>query len=243
MDLGFWLLVLASANLFAGAVVTSVNELLFKELDFMTLPAWLAPVWSRPGLYVWMFTLFCLLLILAVNTILCTASYAAAAIRLGCLKKKLGIVLFHLAFVMALGGHCLSVFTVSSYRLIIETGTVTPAKGAGLTIETVEVRKVSPSPDNSSPPLGIEARLKALPFEGQAVELDIATMKPRLVSGCSLHLSFMDKGLSANQARLVVRRDHGIVLVCLAGLTACAAMVLYLIFSLPARQVSRKEPS
>ena len=100
MDLGFWLLIFTSLNLFVGVLVTTCHETLFNKLNFMNLPAWIQSVASRPGLYLWMLTLFVLLLLLAINTVVCTAMYARTAMRQNRLMEKLGIILFHIAFVI-----------------------------------------------------------------------------------------------------------------------------------------------
>ncbi len=236
MDLGFWLLIFTSLNLFVGVLVTTCHEALFKKLNFMNLPAWIQSEAARPGLYLWMITLFGLLLLLAINTTICTTVYTRTAMRQNRLMEKLGIILFHIAFVIALGGHCTSEFIGLSEQITIDTGTTTQVPGTGLAIETIDVRKITSTINGAEARLGIEATLKAAAPGGQAAPLEIKTMEPQFSLGYTFHLSFMDKGLAEDQAQLIVRRDYGLVLIILAGITALLAIVLYMRFTLRERR-------
>ncbi len=233
MDLGFWLLLCVSLNLFIGVLVTTFNDPSFKKLNAMLMPSWFHQMSSRPGLYLWIFPLFVLLLLLAINTIVCTTMYVRTVMRKELLLKKLGVILFHVAFVVALAGHCVSEFIGLNEQVMLDSGTTVQVPGTGLTIETLEIRKNTPIINNEVARMGIEASLRAHTQEGSVVPLNIQTMNPQLFMGYTLHLSFMDKGLSDNQARLIVCRDYGLLLIILAGIIAFIAIVLYVRYTLP----------
>jgi len=227
VDLAFWLLIAVSVNLFVGVVVSTRHETVFKKLNSMLMPAWVDSVASRPWLYLWIFTLFVLLLALAVNTVICLSEYVKTLRYRNSLLRKISIILFHLAFVLALGGHCVSEFIGYNEQVILDAGTKTRVPGTGITIEALEVEKITRVIDNEVTRMGIAASLKAVNSGGDQTIMKIQTMHPRFQLGYTFHLSFMDKGLGENQARLIVRRDYGLLLIILAGLIAFIAIVLY----------------
>ncbi len=236
MDIGFWLLIAVSGNLFVGVIITTLHDPDFKKLNSMLMLAWIEVVSSRPWLYLWLITLFVLLLLLAVNTLLCTASYIKTLYLKNSLMKKLGIILFHVAFLFALGGHCMSEFTGMSEQVLLDEGTATEIPGTGITIETLKIDKITPVINNKVARLGIEASLKAVTPDGNTTALNIKTMNPRFLSGYAFHLSFMDKGLNDNQAHLIVSRDYGLFLIIAAGITAFIAILFYVRYTLPSRR-------
>lgn len=235
MDLGFRLLLCVSLNLFIGVLVTTFHDPVFKKLNSMLMPDWFHQVASMPGLYLWIFPLFVLLLLLAINTIVCTTVYVKTVMRKDFFLKKLGVVLFHIAFVVALGGHCMSEFIGLNEQVILDVGTTSQVPGTGLSLETLEIRKITPTINKAVARMGIEATLKVITPEGSSMPLNIKTMSPQLFLGYTFHLSFMDKGLTDKQARLIVRRDYGLFFIILAGIIAFIAIVLYATFILRLR--------
>lgn len=232
MDLGFWLLMCVSLNLFVGVLVAAFQADEYKKLDSILMPAWLSLSTGRPWLYLWIFSLFILLFLLGVNTAVCMIEYMKTLIDKGCVLKKLGIILFHAAFVLAIGGHCISTFTGTNEQVMLDAGTTTQVPGTGLTLETTEIRKIRTTINGEVARLGIEAKLRAVTEDGNSIPMNMETMAPQFLLGYSFHLSFMDKGLTGKQARLIVRRDYGLVFIMLAGIVALIATALYVWFIL-----------
>jgi len=235
MDLGFWLLQCVSLNLFIGVLVTIFHDPEFKKLNSMLMPDWFHQVASRPGIYLWIFPLIVLLLLLAINTIVCTTVYVKTVMRKDLFLKKLGVILFHVAFVIALGGHCMSEFIGLNEQVILDVGTISQVPGTDLSLETLDIRKNISIVNGAKARLGIEAIMNARTPEGSIMPLSIEAMSPQFFLGYTLHLSFMDMGLTDNQARLIVRRDYGLLLIIAAGVTAFIAIVLYVLFTLRMR--------
>lgn len=239
MDLGFWLMMCVSLNLFVGVLVTMTQSSVFKEKDVLLLPLWIQSVADRPSLYLWVFTLFVLLFLLAVNTIVCSVEYVRSSMRRGGLLRKLAIVLFHAAFICALCGHCMSEFTGMIEQVILDAGKMTQVPGTGLTLKTVEIRKIRSTIKGEATRMGVEAEMTVISPDGTDRSLTINTLKPRFIMGRSFHLSMMDKGLTDNQARLIVRRDYGLLFMIPAGIMTLIATALYVWFILLAHTCRR----
>ncbi len=217
MKLGFWLLVAASVILFGGAVMANLFEDQTAALNDQLFLSWLGAYASQPHLYLWMLMLFGVLALLGLNTVLCTLNYAS---RGSINSRRLAVILFHAAFIFFLSGHLLTEVVGTQERVTLESGQSVQVGGLELQIESIDKRYQ-------------ELEGKRLLRHVSAVlshagrDIHIPALRPRFVAGYSLHLSFMDKGLEANQAYLTVKRDYGLYPLLIGMLLALAGLGFY----------------
>ncbi|HQP32064.1 MAG TPA: hypothetical protein PLB81_12120, partial [Deltaproteobacteria bacterium] len=108
--LAFWLLIASGAVIFWGAIVARLNDTALKGLNDTLMQDWLAVYGARPGLYIWIFILFVLLTLLALNTCVCTLPYVLQTGKTGSSGRRLTVILFHVCILIFLLGHLLSTF-------------------------------------------------------------------------------------------------------------------------------------
>ncbi len=228
IDLGYWLLMCVSLNLLVGVVLSLLYEAEFKRLNTMLMPDWFHTVSSRPVVYLWLVPLVILLALLAINTFVCTTSYVKTVINKKCFRVKLGIILFHVAFVVALAGHGISEFTGLNEAVILEKGQSVAIPKTDLVLEAVEINRDFTVVDGTKVRMGIEAILNVSTGDGVAFPLKVKALHPKFSGRYALHLSFMDMGLTQNQVRVIVRSDYGLFFILAGGMLAFLAIVLYI---------------
>lgn len=126
--LSFWLLLAATALFFAGSFYTSLDFSYFKTMNEIRLQDWLLrELPSRPGANWWLVPLLCVLILLGVNTIICTLNRVIALFSART-KTDYRFILslfpsaVHLLFVTVMLGHAVTITTGTWTRLPLVEG-------------------------------------------------------------------------------------------------------------------------
>lgn len=226
-DVGFWLLIAASINLFGGALIADFNPLELRRLNNLHFPEWLAGFYDRPELYLWILVLFIILFALAVNTIFCTVAYIKNQNSSGISFRKLGIIMFHICFLMFLSGHFLSEFSGINETLVLEKGSATGIGVDGLIIEPLSIERKTVDINGKTVRKGVKTVLHVKDGHGEISTICPEILKPNFASGYSFHISIKDKDLSDKQVRIIVRRDYGLYFFTIGGILTIVAIFFY----------------
>lgn len=222
MRLNVWLLLLASLNLFIGAVYTNFNFQLFAPFSNLTIQDWLElHAHAYPEQIWWIFTLIGLFAMLGFNTAVCILREGS---DLWARRKQLGWRLFsvricpaliHLCFLVILTGHGASL--VTGFR---QTADIAPGGKLSLPDGT-EVAMV-----NSNTQLYEEEALKGMTKKSTGVlsfrngettaTRRIGVLNPVFWNGYSIHL-FMSKrqtgpGQNARMT-LIVKKEPAVAVI------------------------------
>ncbi len=228
INIGFFLLIVASLLLFSGAVIADFNPTAFRKLNFITFQDWFPQYYRRPLLYVWMLLLFATLFFLAVNTLVCTVVYVKNTIRSGMSARKWGIVMLHICFLIFLSGHFLYGFTGVSEDAVAEKGLAADLPVAGLSVLPLSVERKSVRVYGKDIPMVTKAAITVTDRRGSEVTIHPATLRPRYAMGYSFHISMKDKDLTDSQIGIIVRREYGRYPFAIGGIIAMIALLLYM---------------
>jgi len=226
MKPGVYLLLTASALLFAGAIIVDFHSDDFRILNFTLLCKWLALYQDRPVLYVWMVLLFTVLSLLSLNTCLCTWKYLKNTTQSGITMKKAGIVLFHVSFLVFLSGHLFYECTGSSESLVLEKGSVSQLSGAELFLEPVMLQRINRDLAGKKIRMGTQTSIIIKDSTGEITRIYPESMNPDFSMGYSFHVSMNERGLSAEQVRVIIRKAPALYLF-IAG---AAGIIIGLLF-------------
>lgn len=219
--LAFPLLVGAAAVIFGGAIVARLNEQELKKLNDMLLQDWLGLHAARPLLYLWIFILFIILTLLALNTLACTIPYALNAWKNGVTPRRFTIVLFHICILVFLLGHLLSTFVGTNTTVTLQPGESAAIDQAGISLRLLRIDRNMVELSGQRIPLASAALLEVSAPGGRQVKR-LGAFRPAFARGTSLHIALRDKGGPEGAVQIIVRQDYGaIVLMC----GACLAML------------------
>lgn len=228
IDLGFFLLIAASALLCLGAIITDFNPTALRKLNFITFQDWFPQYCMHPHLYVWILLLFATLFSLAVNTLVCTIMYVKNTMRAGISARKWGIIMFHTCFLIFLLGHFLYGFTGASEKMVAEKGFTTDLPAVGLSLLPLSVEKKVATVYGEEIAMSTKAEIAVTGRGGEKAMICPATFRPEYALGCSFHLSMKDKDLTDSQIGIIVRRGYGCHLFAVGGIVALIAILLYM---------------
>lgn len=228
VDIGFYLLLMASALLFSGAIVTDFNSDLLRKLNFITFQRWFPEHYMYPLLYVWIALLFAVLFLLAVNTLLCTIVYVKNTLISWISARKWAIVMFHICFLIFLSGHFIYGFTGESEKAIAERGISTDLPTVGLSIVPLSVEKRVATVYGKDIPMATEATITVTDGGERRKTIHPATLRPKCAFGYSFHLSMNEKNLGDSQISIIVRKGYAPHLFALGGIVAVIAILLYI---------------
>ena len=227
IDLGFFLLIAASALLCLGVVITDFYPTAFRKLNFITFQDWFPQYYMRPLLYAWILLLFATLFSLAVNTLVCTIMYVKNTMRAGISARKWGIIMLHICFLIFLSGHFLYGFTGVSEDAIAEKGSTTDLSGVGLSLLPLSVEKKVATVYGEDIAMSTRAEITVTDDRGREATIHPETFKPEYALGYSFHISMKDKDLTDSQIGIIVRRGYGCHLFALGGIVALIAILFY----------------
>ena len=226
---GFYLLLAASVLLFAGAIIVDVHSDDYRILNFMLLYQWLVQFSERPILYVWMFGLFAVLFALVINTGFCTWAYVKKITQSGITVKKIGIILFHVSFLLFLAGHLVYECTGTSETIILKKGAVSRLSGAPLYLEPVMLQRMHVDVDGEQIRMGTRTSLIIKDTAGVIVTIHPESMKPAFSRGYSFHIAMNERGLSSEQVRVIIRKSPGIYLFIVGAAGIVVALLLFML--------------
>jgi len=226
--LGFYLLILASFVLCAGAVTAEFFMNDYHDLNFMRFPVWLMQHAEQPLLYSWILVLFTGLFLLALNTLACVVTYFQSIFVRCHSFRRTGILLFHVCFLFFLLGHCLYEFTGTQEILTLEKGHIYGVGVTGLKITPVSIVKKAIIVNDVSVPMGTKAVMNVATNRDKKSTISLESMKPGFADGYSFHLSMKDKDLSDTQVRIIVRRDYGLYALAVGGIIALIAVIFFM---------------
>jgi hypothetical protein len=229
--LGFYLLILTSFVLCAGAVTAEFFMNDYHDLNFMRFPVWLMQHAEQPMLYSWILVLFTVLFFLALNTFACIVTYFQSIFERRYSLRRTSILLFHVCFLFFLLGHCFYEFTGTQEILMLEKGRIHSVGVTGLQITPVSIVKESIVINEESVPVGTKAVINAVTNREIKSTISLESMKPGFANGYSFHLSMKDKDLSDTQVRIIVRRDYGLYALAVGGVIAVIAVILFMVNS------------
>ncbi|MBW2557511.1 MAG: hypothetical protein JRD69_01505 [Deltaproteobacteria bacterium] len=230
---GLYLLLAASVLLFAGAIIVDINSDDFHTLNFMLLFEWLALYRDRPILYVWIFVLFAVLLVLGINTCLCTWAYIKNTKQSGMTIKKVGIILFHLSFLLFLSGHLVYECTGSSETLILEKGAVGQLTGTQLSLEPVMLQRIQLDIAGKKIRMGTRASITIKDLAGEIATIYPESMKPDFSMGYSFHVGMNEKELSDEQILVIINKSPAIYIFIVGAAGIVVAFLLFMLGSRP----------
>lgn len=229
VETSFWLLLLVSATLACGAYAMKAWPTVFQPLNNLLLQDWYDTVGKKHWEKIWwLCLLFLLLLLLGVNTAVCTWSRLAALLarrrsydrRAFLLRISPSII--HLCFLAVLTGHLLS--EVSGYNRLftVQQGqTLHPSEELSLTVLEVHTEKYS-SPEMLAGRVKNRSLLLHLHARDAEARQEVRYLEPILWKGYTFHLKMTHSEEGAPQAKLQVRQDPGLLLIGLAfGVMLC----------------------
>jgi len=227
--LGFYLLILASFVLCAGAVTAEFFMNDYHDLNFMRFPVWLTQHADQPLLYSWILVLFAVLFLLVLNTLACVITYFRSIFECSQSLRRTSIFLFHICFLFFLLGHCLYEFTGTQEILTLEKGHIYGVGVTGLQITPVSIVKKAIVINEISVPMGTKAVMNAVTNSDKKTTMSLKSMSPCFADGYSFHLSMKDKDLSDTQIRIIVRRDYGLYALAMGGIIALIAVIFFMV--------------
>jgi len=227
METGFFLLIIASALLFTGALIADVHDTALRALNFVTFQEWFPKHSMSPLLYVWILLLFGVLFLLAVNTFLCTISYVRNISRKGMSARRWGIVLFHCCFLLFLTGHFLYGFTGSCEKVTVEEDVPRTISALGLSLVPFAVEKRVLSVYGQEIQAAAEAGITVSDGSGKKTTIHPAALRPAHALGYTFHISMKDKTLSHSQVGIIVRKQYGRNLLIGGAITILVAIALF----------------
>jgi hypothetical protein len=228
--LTLWVLGLLTVNLFIGSFYAKLMPV-FGKLNAQLFPSWLmnhnhAHNW-------WIFTLFGLLFLLAVNTAACTLERWSFLWRHRNQHRRtiflllLAPSLMHFCFLFIIGGHGLTEFTGSKQRL--------PAVvGEQINVNGLQVTLLERHYDYWQEPLleGVMRQCTATLELNNGTSIEqrkIAILEPIFWQGYTLHLGMAGKpGADAlPPLQITVKKDPGLLPILLGNTVLCLLMLWY----------------
>jgi hypothetical protein len=228
--LTLWLLVLLTVNLFIGSFYAKSMPV-FGKLNAQLFPSWLMA--HNTGHNWWIFTLFGLLFLLAMNTAACTLERLSFLMRRRGQHRRtiftllLAPSIMHLCFLFIIGGHALTEFTGSKQRLPAEVG-------QQVSIDNLRITLLDRHYDYWQAPLleGVMKQCTAtLQLEnGTSIEQrEIAILEPIFWQGYTLHLGMAGKpGVDTlPPLQITVKKDPGLLPILFGNTVLCLLMLWY----------------
>ncbi len=241
ITLSIWLLLAISVTLLIGSLYSRYLPTTYNKLDYARFQDWLPSHGFEVSWWIWL--LFLLLTLFAINTATCTAE------RLWELLKKRSELPFasftllispsvmHLCFLVIIGGHAISQFSSDIRQLPAHSGMKT-ALSSG-TLAVLDTRcSFRTEPGLTGILRACTAHLSFSSEKGTVVR-SISFMESTVVGGYSIHLIMAGKAKQgkAPEMKLVMKKDPGLALILLGNLLLCILMIWYF----PAILRSRKQ--
>jgi len=229
--LGFYLLIVASFVLFAGAVTAEFFMNDYYDLNFMRFPVWLTQHADQPLLYSWILVLFAVLFLLALNTFACVITYFRSVFEHRQSLRRISILLFHVCFLVFLAGHCLYEFTGNSTTLVLEQNISQNLPDANLSASTSSIEKETIDSNGTPITLKKSAVLAVRYGDEKVLTIRPESMRPAYAHGYTFHVAMNDKGIAHNQIRIIARKEYGLYFLATGGFLALFAGILYSLFA------------
>jgi len=235
IKLGVYLLLAASAVLFVGSITADVYSTEFRTLNFMHLPVWFGRHLASPVMYLWMPLLFCILAVLALNTLACIVTYFHSIFDGRHVLRRTGILLFHASFLLCLLGHCLYEFTGTTDTLTLEKGIHAESRRTGLALAVEDIARQTIQVNGTTAPIHTAANLLIRHDDGTPVAIRPASMQPACALGYTFHIAMHQDSNPGNTIKIIVRKDYGLYALAAGGVMTLIAILLYALSALRSR--------
>jgi hypothetical protein len=230
INLSIWLLLAISFNLAIGSQYAKYTSRI-EQLNTLRFQDWIL----LNGLPVswWVWSLFILLFLFAINTAVCTSDRLLFLIRrrtdyrFASFALTVSPSIMHLSFLIIIGGHAISQFT-ADIRLV----PVTPGTRFNLSSSTVTVLD-SRCSFRTEPELAGQVRecgaSLALSSPAGTITRDIGVLRPVVREGYSIHLILdgRPKPGEIPARHLIIKRDPGLPLIIFGNALLCLLMLWY----------------
>jgi hypothetical protein len=232
INLTIWLLFAITLNLAVGSRYAHQWPQIYGQLNVQRFQEWLTGIESQHSWWVW--TLFALLTLFALNTATCTADriYSLYTRRKEFTPRAFAVViapsLMHLCFLVIIGGHAVSQFAAHIVELPVSTAARITAPAATIAI-TDSSCTFHREPGLAGLPRQCSASLSLTNSDGTTQTETIQVLHPLLWQGYSLHLTLAGKTSRAEtpQLNLVVKNDPGLPLIIFGNGLLCLLMLGY----------------
>jgi len=231
INLSIWLLLAISLTLLIGSVYSKLLPITFNQLDYTRFQDWHPSHGFEVSWWIWL--LFLLLTLFAINTATCTAE------RLWELLKKrsefpfasftllVSPSIMHMCFLAIIGGHAISQFSSDCRQLPARSGIETVVSSGILTV--IDTRCTFRSDPGLTGMLrSCTAHLSFSSGKGTVVR-GISLMEPTFVGSYSIHLIMAGKTKqgTAPELKLVIKKDPGLAVILLGNILLCILMLWY----------------
>jgi hypothetical protein len=228
--LTLWLLVLITINLFIGSIYAKYMPV-FGQLNTRLFTEWLMTHGDLHGW--WLFTLFFLLFLLAVNTLACTLERVSFLWRRrnhhgrSIFALLMAPSIMHFCFLFIIGGHALTEFAGSKQSLRAEVG-------EAITLDDRQITLLEKHFEFWQEPMLQGSLRKATAIlqlkKGDRIEQrEISLLEPVYWQGYNLHLGMAGRPgtESLPPLKITVKRDPGLVWILLGNTVLCLLMLWY----------------
>ncbi len=231
VNLTIWLLLAISLRLAVGSRYVKYLPKIYDQLNFLRFQEW-SPHWGAAASW-WVWTLFALLFLFAVNTAVCTGE------RMLFLLKKRGeyqpqafVVaispsIMHVCFLVIIGGHAISQFAADTRQLRVGQGA-----RISLSPDSVTVLGYSNRYRNEPEFAGLldgSAAILSLAAQGRVETREVGILTPVYWEGRSIHLLISGRTKAGEQPnlKLVIKRDPGLSMIIIGNVALCILMIWY----------------
>jgi len=231
INLSIWLLLAISLTLLIGSLYSRLLPTTFNQLDYARFQDWLPSHGFEVSWWIWL--LFLLLTLFAINTATCTAE------RLRELLKKrsefpftsftllISPSVMHLCFLAIIGGHAISQFSSDIKQMPARSGMEITLPSGTLTVLDSQCFYRS-EPGLTEMLRSCTARLSFSSKQG-IITRSAGLLQPTFLGGYSIHLTMAGKAKqgTAPQMQLVIKKDPGLSVILLGNIFLCILMLWY----------------
>lgn len=231
IDLSILLLLGISLALLVGGIEAKLHPAIYSQLNFRKFQEWLPSHGLESSWWIWL--LFLLLTLFAVNTAACTTERLLELVKYHCKQTFFSFILqispsvMHLCFLAVIGGHAISQFVAESLELPARSS-ATMQLQSGI-LQVVDYRC---SYHGETGLAGLAKSCSAnLSFytEKGATNHRVSLLQPIFLDGYSVHLIMAGKSELGKPPvlKLVLRKDPGLGLILLGNGILCLLMTWY----------------
>lgn len=231
IDLSIMLLLGLALTLLIGGIETKLHPAIYSQLNFRKFQEWLPAHGFEASWWVWL--LFFLLTLFAVNTAACTTE---RLLELAKHHHKLAFSAFvlqispsvmHLCFLAVIGGHAISQFTAESLEIPARSSAAIQLKSGALKLVDCDC-SYHEEAGLADLAKSCTAKLSFITEKG-ATTHSVSLLRPIFLDGYSVHLVMAGKSElgTAPKLKLVLRKDPGLGLILLGNLALCLLMAWY----------------
>jgi len=251
LSLTIWLFFTIAGDLIVGAAIMRDHQTVFSSMERISLPEWIY-TYGVASLNItwWLFLLFFLLFILAVNTFVCTTDRVIVLLRKpdslsrSAFFLRFSPHLMHIGFVLVLAGHLIShTFDVNLLNNIIHKSETIPVGFSNLKMRledlNIEFERKTPFESLEGSPKNVSAILSFIDQEEGIQRKVISINRPVWFNGLSFHLKgFYPRSEGSKvipYVNIIIRKDPGIRFQGAGVIFFCLGLFMYIFMVIQSR--------